>query len=156
MHRVYVALGSNVGDRESYLRAAIDRLNAHAYVWVLRESSFVNTEAVSEEPQADYLNAVIEVDTQLDVFEFFALTQLIEQKLGRERKGEKAPRTLDLDLLFFDDVILANPALALPHPALHERLFVLEPLFELIPDFVHPQLQRSVRSLYHQLHEMAV
>ena len=120
MHRVYVALGSNVGDREAYL------------------------------------NAVIEVDTQLDVFEFFALTQLIEQELGRERKGEKAPRTLDLDLLFFDDVILAESALVLPHPALHERLFVLEPLFELVPDFVHPQLQRSVRSLYHQLHEMAV
>ena len=154
MHRVYVALGSNVGHRETYLRAAIDQLNQHASVWVLRESAFVNTTAVSVERQADYLNAVIELDTQLDVFDFFALTQSVERSLGRERKGDKAPRTIDLDVLFYDDRVLTGTHLQVPHVSLHERLFVLEPLKELVPDFVHPVLKQSVRALYDQAYEM--
>ena len=156
MSKVYVALGSNIGDREQYLRAAVARLDQEDGVNVLRLSSFINTKAVTSEPQDDYLNAVVELETSLTLRDFFQLTQGIESVLGRQDKGNQAPRTLDLDILFFDDTCVSDTDLVVPHAGIQNRLFVLEPLRELVPDFVHPVLKQTVQTLYDQCHEMAV
>jgi len=151
LNSVYIALGSNIGDRQYYLDEAIRILNDYDDVEVVCVSSYVDTEAVSLTPQPNYLNAVVEIKTLLGVREFFKLTVEIETRLGRQFKGTSDPRTLDIDLLFFNQEIISDDDLVVPHPLLHDRLFVLKPFQEIAPTLVHPILNETVRDLYEKI-----
>ena len=124
----YVGLGSNVGDREALVRRAAGLIGAK------RLSSVIETEPWGVADQPAFLNAVAEVETTLDPQALLDRLLAVERSLGRERTGRRwGPRTIDLDLLLYGDVELDEPGLRVPHPFLHERLFVLEPLAELAP-----------------------
>jgi 2-amino-4-hydroxy-6-hydroxymethyldihydropteridine diphosphokinase len=146
-HAAWISLGSNLGDRGSNLRDALRALAAAPGVAVVAVSSFHETEPLGP-PQGRYLNAAAGLRTSLQPRELLELLQAIEARAGRERGPVRwSPRTLDLDLLFYDDARLDELDLVVPHPHLHERGFVLEPLRELAPDLVHPQLGATVTEL---------
>jgi 2-amino-4-hydroxy-6-hydroxymethyldihydropteridine diphosphokinase len=138
--RVFVGLGSNLGDREGSLRQGLDRLAAEPELEVIRVSSFRETDPVDFVDQPRFVNAVAEVSTDLPPRELLDTLLGIEQALGRRREGSQryGPRTIDLDLLLYDDEVLEEPGLTVPHPRLHERRFALEPLAELDPGLVVP------------------
>lgn len=129
-HSALVALGSNLGDRESYLRFAVRELGD-----VVAMSQVFETEPVGgPDQQGAYLNMVVEVRTALDPYQFIRLCQRIEADAQRERTVHWGPRTLDVDLLFFDDVRIESEELTVPHPRINERRFVLAPLSEIAPE----------------------
>jgi 2-amino-4-hydroxy-6-hydroxymethyldihydropteridine diphosphokinase len=137
--RVYVGLGANLGDRERTLRAAVDALAAEEGVEVVAVSTLCETEPVEVGEQPPFLNGAVALETTLDACELLDLLLAIEHRFGRVRTpGEHGPRTLDLDLLLYGEEQIDEPGLTLPHPRLHERAFVLEPLAELAPDLVVP------------------
>ena len=131
--RIYLGLGSNLGDRLATLQAAVDSLEAHD-VRVLRSSRVYETEPVGGPPQGDFLNAVIEVATDIEPLDLLGLCLSIETELGRERGERWGPRTCDIDILTYGDEEIDEPALTVPHPLMHERAFVLIPLLELDAD----------------------
>lgn len=132
-----IALGSNMGDREKFLRGALTRLERTPGVVVLRRSTWHETEPVGgPSGQGPFLNGAALLETTLDPHALLGVLQAIERKAGRERSVPDAARTLDLDLLWHGDQEQGTPELTLPHPRLHERAFVLAPLAELVPD--HP------------------
>jgi 2-amino-4-hydroxy-6-hydroxymethyldihydropteridine diphosphokinase len=133
----YLALGSNLGDRLDTLRRAIDLLEARPGVEVVRSSRVYETEPVGP-PQPEYLNAVIEVRTDLEPRELLDACLAVEAELGRVRGERWGPRTLDVDLLTYDELTVDEPDLTIPHPRMHERGFVLVPLGELEPDPMLP------------------
>ncbi len=139
MTRAYVGLGANLGDRERTLRAAVDALGAEDGVEVVAVSTLRETDPVGVGDQPRFLNGAAELETTLTARELLGRLLAIEQHFGRVRvPGEHGPRTLDLDLLLYGDEQLDEPGLTVPHPRLHERRFVLEPLAELAPGLVVP------------------
>jgi 2-amino-4-hydroxy-6-hydroxymethyldihydropteridine diphosphokinase len=139
MATVYIGLGSNLGDRAEALRAAVERLARLHRTRVLAVSSFRETEPVGYLDQPRFVNAVAAVETELDPWTLLEELLAIERGLGRTREGPRfGPRTIDLDLLLYDELVLERPGLQIPHPRLHERAFVLEPLLELAPGLVVP------------------
>jgi 2-amino-4-hydroxy-6-hydroxymethyldihydropteridine diphosphokinase len=137
--RVYVGLGANLGDREGTLRAAVDALAAEEGIEVAAVSTLRETEPFGVGEQPPFLNGAVALDTTLSARELLDLLLAVEQRFGRIRvSGEHGPRTLDLDLLVYGDEVIDEPGLAVPHPRLHERRFVLEPLAELAPGLVVP------------------
>ena len=149
----FVALGSNVGDREAHLRAAIDALGALPGTRVAACSSLHETDPIGPQPQGPYLNAVAELWTTLEPRTLLAALQSIERDRGRQRAAEArwGPRTLDLDLLLYGQDIIAEEGLIVPHPRMHERRFVLEPLVEIAPDALHPVLDQPAARLLDSL-----
>jgi 2-amino-4-hydroxy-6-hydroxymethyldihydropteridine diphosphokinase len=144
----YVALGSNLGDREAHLRAAIAALGARPGVRVMAVSRAYETDPVGPPPQGPYLNAAVHLRTTLAPRALLACLLEIEAAQGRQRSaGRWSARTLDLDLLFYGSLALDEPGLCIPHAHLHERPFVLEPLCELAPRLVHPRLGQTVEEL---------
>jgi 2-amino-4-hydroxy-6-hydroxymethyldihydropteridine diphosphokinase len=146
----YLSLGSNVGDREKHLRGAIDRLSAIGSV--IATSSFYETEPVEFTLQAWFLNCAVGLDTTKTPQQLMAALLDIEQEMGRRRSQNKGPRTIDLDILLFgstviDSRITDSPQLKVPHPAMAERRFVLEPLAEIAPEVLHPVLKKTARQL---------
>jgi 2-amino-4-hydroxy-6-hydroxymethyldihydropteridine diphosphokinase len=135
--RALVALGSNVGDRLTTLEAAVDRLDAVEGVRFVRSSRVYETDPVGP-PQPDFLNAVVEIETELAPRDLLSALQSIEADLGRTRDLRWGPRTIDLDLLVYDEESIAEPDLEVPHPRMHERAFVLLPLLELDADPMLP------------------
>jgi 2-amino-4-hydroxy-6-hydroxymethyldihydropteridine diphosphokinase len=132
--RAYVALGSNLGDREATIRVALDALAAAPGVEVVAVSTLRETDPVGYLDQPRFLNGAAALDTTLEPDELLRTLLEIERSLGRTRDGPpQGPRTIDLDLLLYGDRVLSGPALEIPHPRLHERRFVLEPLAELEP-----------------------
>lgn len=147
----YVALGSNLDDREGHLRSAIQEIGRIGTVELV--SSFYETEPVGDVPQADFLNAVLKLRTSLRPEDALAVLLQIEQQHGRDRSGvpPKGPRTLDLDLLSYDDLVLELSGLTLPHPAIAERRFVLVPLAEIAPEWCHPVSGKSAAEMLTEL-----
>jgi 2-amino-4-hydroxy-6-hydroxymethyldihydropteridine diphosphokinase len=147
---VYLSLGSNLGDREKYLREAISRLGE---LGVIRQvSAFYETQPVEvrgEQPW--FLNCALAMETELTPLVFLSQMLAVEQSMGRIRREPKGPRTIDIDIVFFANDVLDTPELTVPHPAMHQRRFVLEPLAEIAPALVHPVLQRTVRDLLDSL-----
>jgi 2-amino-4-hydroxy-6-hydroxymethyldihydropteridine diphosphokinase len=139
MTRAYVGLGANLGDREAMLRRALDLLAATAGVELLGVSSFRETDPVGYTDQPRFVNAAAAVGTDLPPRALLDRLLGIELELGRLRDGPRfGPRTIDLDLLLYGDLVVDEPGLTVPHPRLHERLFALEPLAELDPGLVVP------------------
>ena len=142
--QVYLGLGANVGNREETLKKAIEMLDAENEIQLLKTSSFIETKPQSKVKQPDFLNGAIEIRTILTPRELLNVTQAIENKLGRVSKGNYDPRTIDIDILFYGDDILAEDDLVVPHPMVQDRDFVLKPLSEIASDFLHPIFQESV------------
>jgi 2-amino-4-hydroxy-6-hydroxymethyldihydropteridine diphosphokinase len=146
VHTIYLALGSNIGDRESNLRAAIEQM-PRAGIQVLRESPLYETEPVGFTDQRWFLNMAVEAETALFPMQLLTRTSRIERALGRVRTVPNGPRTIDIDILLFGNAVVRSPRLEIPHPRLHERRFVLAPLADLAPDLRHPVLRKTIRQL---------
>jgi 2-amino-4-hydroxy-6-hydroxymethyldihydropteridine diphosphokinase len=142
---VYLSLGSNLGDRAANLNAAIARLGGLGTVVTV--SSFYETEPVELTAQPWFLNCAVALDTEKMPKQLLAGILEIEQAMGRRRVQTKGPRTVDIDILLFGSSIVDTQGLTIPHPALHERRFVLEPLAEIAPEVRHPVFKRTVREL---------
>jgi 2-amino-4-hydroxy-6-hydroxymethyldihydropteridine diphosphokinase len=144
----YVAVGANLGDRAANIAAAVEALRATEGVVVVRQSRLHDNPAVGGPADAPaFLNGVVELRSTLDAHALLGRMLEIERSLGRERREKWSPRVIDLDLLLYDDQVIDSADLKVPHPLMHLRRFVLEPLAEIAPDIVHPVLKRSARSL---------
>ncbi len=151
---MFIGLGSNLGARRGNLVGALTRLGDHEHFRLVRWSALYQTSPVGGPEQGDFLNAVAEVRTSLSPSETLAALRVVEAEHGRLRGPAElrwGPRTLDLDILLYDDSIVSLPELEIPHPRLAERRFVLEPLAELAADRVHPDLRRSIGELRDRL-----
>jgi 2-amino-4-hydroxy-6-hydroxymethyldihydropteridine diphosphokinase len=146
---VYLSLGSNVGERESNLRSAMERLGALGRITAV--SAIYETEPVEFTSQRWFLNCAVALETELMPKQLLGHTQRIEQQMGRKRgtlsASTKGPRTIDIDILLFGAVVVDTPQLVIPHLALHERRFVLEPLAEIAPEVRHPVFHATIREL---------
>ena len=142
---VYLSLGSNIGDRDGHLRDAIARLQKEGRVVAV--SSFYETEPVEFTEQAWFLNCAVALETSATPEQLMADVLEIEQEMGRHRVQNKGPRVIDIDILLFSDKILESATLTVPHPAMHLRRFVLEPLAEIAPGVRHPKLKKTIREL---------
>ena len=150
MTRVAIALGSNLGDREDYLRSALDALRSS--IDRLRVSTFHDTAPVGVGPQPTFLNAAAVGETSISARALLDTLLAVERDLGRERPFPGAPRTLDLDLILYGDAIIDEaPSLIVPHPRFRERRFVLEPLAEIAPDWRDPITGQTVEELLRTL-----
>lgn len=139
-------MGSNLGDKAAQLRQALRQLERSG-IRIDQASPVYRTEPVDLVEQDWFLNQVVKVFAQEQPYELLQICQAIEQAQGRERRIPKGPRTLDLDLLLYDELVLTSDTLTLPHPRMHLRRFVLEPLAMLAPELVHPVLKKSIARL---------
>ncbi len=148
--RAYLGLGSNLGDRRGTIESALAALEAHPEIAVLSVSRLIETAPQGPPGQGPYLNGAAAIDTALSPRGLLEALQAIEAAHGRDRAREVrwGPRTLDLDLLLYGDIVLDQGDLTVPHPRMHERAFVLAPLAEIAPHAVHPVLRQTSASLY--------
>ena len=144
-HTVYLALGSNLNDRLANLKQAIAALSPQ--MEVKAKSHVYETPPWGYEDQPKFLNQVLKVKTYLEPDQLLKHIKRLEVALGRKTSLPNGPRLIDIDILFYDDMILDTPSLVIPHPRLHERAFVLLPLMDIDPDLVHPVKKKSVREL---------
>lgn len=142
---IYLSLGSNLGDRAANLDAAVEELAKLGTV--VAQSSIYETEPMEVERQPWFLNSVIALETELMPKQLLSRVLGIEQKMGRRRTQPKGPRIIDIDVLLFAGSIIDTSSLTVPHPAMHQRRFVLEPLAEIAPDVRHPVFKKSVKEL---------
>lgn len=148
MKTAYLGLGSNLGNRMAFLRSGRDTLVSQPGINLVKASGIYETEAVGGPPDNPlFLNTVLEITTGLAPQELLDACLSVEDEFGRSRPVRWAPRTLDIDILFYEDLVVCEEALIIPHPRLHERAFVLAPLLEIAPDFRHPLLGQSVSEL---------
>lgn len=148
MAKAYIGLGTNQGNRYQHLADAIGALGER--VKVMDRSSIYRTKAWGLEDQPDFFNQVLQVQTELSPIDLLGLIQEIEHKLGRQRKIRWGPRSIDLDILLYGDVILHSESLHIPHPGIPDRNFVLSGLMDLAPNLKHPVLGKTIRELYLQ------
>lgn len=153
MHIAYIGLGSNMGDKVGNINKAIAALGKISGNKVLAVSSFYETEPVGDIDQDWFINAAVKIDTGLTPRELLEILLKIEKELGRVRDARWGPRTIDLDILLYDDLALNEEGLVIPHPYLHERRFVLAPLAEIAPGLIHPRLKNSMSELLKGLHD---
>lgn len=156
MSIVYLCLGSNMGDRFSLLQNAVNLFSLSDSCSIIRTSALYETEPWGYKNQEWFLNIIVEIKTSLNPQELLSKCQEIENFLGRDRNCEVrwGERTVDVDILFYGKEIINEPNLTVPHKRIHERAFVLVPLLELIPDFIHPVLNKSISQLYDELEDV--
>lgn len=147
MFNVYLSIGGNLGDRLANLRKCIGLLEDRVGL-ILKKSSVYETKAWGNEDQPDFYNMVLLIETNYSPFDLLKQSQHIELELGRERVKHWGERTIDIDILFFDEQIVKTKELVVPHPFIQDRMFVLEPLNEISPKFIHPILKKSVEVIY--------
>ena len=153
MAKAYLGLGTNLGNRRKQLLNTINHLTEKAGN-ITAFSDFYETAPWGYQSLHPYLNATVQLETSLSPHELLAITQQIERELGRTAKSKDrqyTDRTIDIDILMYDELILQTPDLVLPHPLLHQRLFVLQPLAEIAPDLQHPIFHKSIAALYHNI-----
>jgi dihydroneopterin aldolase/2-amino-4-hydroxy-6-hydroxymethyldihydropteridine diphosphokinase len=147
-HQSYISVGSNMGDRKRFITDAIDALVAYPKIRVVTTSTLRVTEPFGVTDQDDFLNGVIQIDTLYTPQELLEVLLRIEQQGKRERTRRWGPRTIDLDILFYDDWVIHTPSLTIPHQGVTERAFVLEPLSEIAPGLIHPLYGQTITQLY--------
>ncbi len=145
MQRVFIAVGSNLGEKIDSCKEAINQIAGLCEI--VKISSLYETEPVGNENQPNFINCVAEINTDLSPHELLKRLNLIEEKLGRVRDEKWGPRTIDLDIIFYNDLVMRDNNLIIPHPRAHLRRFVLEPLCEIAPEFIHPEFNLSVSEL---------
>ncbi len=143
---VYLLIGSNLGDREHNLKIALEHLKEYNII-ISKTSSIHNTSPWGFKDQPDFLNQAIEAFTTLEPYDLLKKLKNIEKQMGRIKSLKYGPRIIDIDIIFYNDLILESEELSIPHPLMHMRDFVLKPLYEIAPDFIHPKLNLSVRDL---------
>lgn len=151
MNVAYIGLGSNIEPRSNYLHDAIEKLSANKQIEVINKSSIYETEPVGYLEQDHFLNMVIEIHTSFSNLELLEACQQIEETLGRERTIENGPRTIDLDILLYNSENRALDTLRIPHPRLHERAFVLVPLYEIAPHIVMPTSGKLIEDMLNDI-----
>lgn len=154
-HIAYIALGSNLGDKNKNLKDAIDTIDKLPGNIVKKVSSMYETKPVGYLEQDNFLNCVIEVKTLYSPKKLLEQLLNIEKILKRERIIKWGPRTIDLDIIFYDDMIISSEELIVPHPRMHERLFVLKPLNDIAPFLVHPLLNKRIMNIYEELSKVS-
>ena len=149
----YLSLGSNIGDRLSNIQQAVNLLSLDEKITILKTSSFYETEPWGIKNQNWFVNAVIRIETNLKPIELLRVINHVEERLGRcrERETRWGERTLDIDILFYDDLIFENEILIIPHKELQNRAFVLVPMLEIAENFVHPKFNKTILELYDDL-----
>jgi len=147
MVQAFLSLGSNLGQREDSIERAVAALAQTPRVVVCRRSELYETEPAEVSDQPWFLNAVVEMETELSPYELLAVCKQIERALGRRERARYGPREIDLDILFYDDLVVSEKDLQIPHAQLHRRRFVLTPLAEIAPHHVHPVLHQTVAQL---------
>ena len=146
MPLVYLGLGSNIGDKEVYINKALTLLSEFSIV--KRVSHLYLTEPVGNVKQDWFLNCTVEIETEAEPKKLLSCVKTVERTLGRTKTIRNKPRCIDIDILFYGDCIVNTKTLVIPHPSIQERLFVLRPLMDLNPYFIHPVLKKSIRELY--------
>jgi 2-amino-4-hydroxy-6-hydroxymethyldihydropteridine diphosphokinase len=146
-HTAYIGIGSNLESPAENCLKAIERLNAHADLTVVARSSLYQSEPLGITDQDWFVNSVIQLTTSLPPEELLHACLAIEQVMGRTRTEKWGPRIIDLDILFYDDLILKQEELEIPHPGIAERSFVLAPMNEIAPEFIHPKLKKPIQTL---------
>lgn len=150
--KIYLGLGSNMGDKKAALDSAIEKLALE--LTILKCSSYYTTNPISHIPQDDYLNCVLEAETTLNPLELIGYVMQIESSMGRKRTVRWGPRVIDIDVLAYDNIVSDHSEIILPHPLMHERIFVLAPFCEVNPHYVHPLLKRRVADLKLELEKI--
>ena len=153
---IYIGIGANLGTRGDTLQNAVGVLDTHPEIAVVATSAVYETAPIGGVDQPDFLNAVLQIRTRLSVRELLNYLLSVERQFGRTRRTRWSPRTLDLDILLYGDVVIHQPGLQVPHPHLHERAFVLIPLCDLNPHLKHPVLRQSMRVLAASLRDSPV
>jgi 2-amino-4-hydroxy-6-hydroxymethyldihydropteridine diphosphokinase len=148
-HTAYLSLGSNVGDRDANLHEAIRRLQAFSSITAV--STFYETEPVEFMAQDWFLNCVVQLETEQTPRDLLQSILDTEQSMGRKRTQSKGPRNIDIDILLFDDFVVNDADLTIPHPAMHQRRFVLAPFAEIAPNVQHPVLHKTAKELLEAL-----
>ncbi len=150
--RAFIGLDSNLGDRRGYIEKAVEELKDSGKIEVIKVSNLYETEPAGGPPQGKYLDGVAEITTTLTPRTLMALLKEIEKKVGRTPSDVRwGPREIDLDILLFDDIVINEPDLKIPHPLLHLRDFMLEPIYEIAPEAIHPVLKKSVADILFEL-----
>jgi dihydroneopterin aldolase/2-amino-4-hydroxy-6-hydroxymethyldihydropteridine diphosphokinase len=147
-HKAYIAVGSNMGDKKACIENGIRRLSVHPDIRVEKKSDFITTAPYGMTRQDVFLNGAIAIDTLLSPKELLFVLHEAEREEGRKREIHWGPRTLDLDIIFYDKLVYEDEELILPHVDMENRVFVLKPLLQLCPNYRHPILQKTVRELY--------
>ena len=150
-HQAFVAIGSNLGEKEDYIALGLEELGACKDCKLVGASQIIATKPYGVKEQPDFLNGAVELRTLLNPWELLEELHKIEQKAGRERLVRWGPRTLDLDIIFYDGWVVDTKELQIPHPDMHNREFVLRPLAELAPYFCHPSNHKTVRQMLEEL-----
>ncbi|MBL4694420.1 2-amino-4-hydroxy-6-hydroxymethyldihydropteridine diphosphokinase [Candidatus Gracilibacteria bacterium] len=147
--KVYIALGTNLGDREKNLEIALEEIEKFATI--NQKSTIHETDPVGPQGQGKFLNMAVEITTELAPVILLVRLQEIEHKMGRTHEIKNGPRIIDLDILLYDNEIINQPNLKVPHPRMHKRAFVLEPLQEIAAEIIHPNLKQTIKELWTKL-----
>lgn len=154
MREIFIGLGTNLGDKKNNLEQAITLMKQKCKI--LKQSKLYETEPVGYKDQDWFLNCVVEIETELDPLELFDFLQSIEKEMKRIKTVKDSPRVIDLDILFYEDQVINHENLIIPHPRLHERLFVLIPMSDINPNFNHPTFGETIKELRDECNDQKI